>query len=1287
MPLENRKEEKTMKRFANKILFVALSVTLAMLLTVVAGAAQLKDIEKHWAKEYIEYGVEKGYISGYADGTFLPDKTVTRAEFSKMINNAVKLTATGTAKADFTDVAAKDWFVEEVKKAENAGYIVGDNGKFRPNDPVTRQEAAVILSRIVLPVEERKDVSTFADGDTIDSWASDSVAMIAAKGYIKGDENGKFLPKGALTRSQAAKLICEFVKNENVVNKDKSVDAAKTEIVFSETLFTDNIVIDYANEDAVVTVTFKNCRVLGTVYVKQGGVSLELENSSVKVLSVDDEGVYVSADKKSTVKTAYVYNPATLTGNVFAKVVLAGDELSAGDVKLSGTFADVEVSDDATVSADVVTKMTVSAKSNLVLQSGTIKTLDVSDKAKNSTINLAKKAVVENANNKAVVKYIGSGTIKTANNEVTGVVYDGVTVEKTAGKVAEGAGAGVTSGKFFDDVEVTPANKKSSVAISSNMTITFLKEVFDKNGEKLTASYVQDYFKFTKTSEKGTETAFTATISSNNKKLTIKPKENLKNSTSYYLVIPAGTLTYEDGSTNEEFVTYFKTIAAANDEENSSSSSDSSSDDDSADVTFSPKSGATDVALDTSIKLTFSGTLKAYSSSDTLDEEYIEDEAIVLYEGSTSGDEVRFSATISGKTITLKPSRLLGDTKYYVVILGNKLKVGGSALAKTTMSFTTEEGTPITISPEHGATGVSTLPEIVVSFTEPMLKINGDKLTEEYIQDNVLAIKKGSTKDSADDVYYSVSSIAENGRSFTLIPDEELESATTYYIILEEGSLFGETSEEENAKVTSSFKTASAMAPMFYPTNGKENVALGTELKISFSDELLVYATKKEDRVPVDDEYLDTLINGYEDKNGKIVANSKNRISLKRVGASKPLTITATLDSDGKTIIITTDEALLEEKSYTLSIDKNLFYSLNGSTYKANTSGSSTFSTNIAMSPVITPKNDAENVAVSVNPTIKFSEDIFNADGKELKSLYVKNNAIEFVDQYGEDVEFTVEITGSTITIVPEENLDGNVEYTLTLLAGTITNEDGLANAEKSVTFTTKISYTLEVTPASSKTNISPFVNPVVKFGTEVFTVKDKDLGVSEGEEVDEEYASKYIFLTQGSKSTDSDNAVPATIEIGADGRTFTIVPDDELDFNTKYYINVVEKMFLYADEETKNKGSATYFTTIKEPALTKCTAATNNSTSIKITYTSNVADSSNDKLAQLVVEDESGNVVKTAAITSTSSSSVTVTKLDKGTTYTFYVYIVYDGRIESEVKEVTAKTSGTANANETPIA
>ena len=1240
------------------------SLCIVMLVAVAVSAANFSDIEKHWSKEYVEYGVEKGYISGYEDGTFLPDKTVTRAEFSKMINSAISITSTGDAKAEFKDVKSTDWFFNEVKKAENAGYITGyEDGSFRPANSINRQEAAVVLSRVVLPIDERADIYNFNDGASVDNWATDSVTMIAAKGYIKGDENGNFNPKGALTRGQAAKLICEFVKNENIINRNQSLTSANKEIVYSETLFTDDIVIDVKDAEDV-SVVFKNCRVLGNIYIKTAGATVKLECTKVKNVYVNAEDVAVEIDSSSEVKNAYVASPATLVGDGFKKIVLSGDDLSSGLVRLDGSVDKVEVSGDAMVAATEIGDFDVTAKVSLVLQSGKVKKLTAESAAKGSTINLSKKVVVEKALNKSAVSYIGSGTIKEAENSVTGVVFDGVTVEKTTGKVADnGDGTGTTSTDFFYGVEVTPEKGKTNQAISVNAIFTFNKEVFDKDGEKLTADYIEKYFEFTKGTS--TDVKFDASVASSNKKITLNPVQNLSNSATYYVTIPAGVLTYDDGSTNEKFTTNFKTAAPTGTNEGGSSNDE---DDENASVTMSPKSGSDDVSVTTSIKLTFSGTLKAYSGS--LDEDYIEEEAIEIREGSKTGETVNFSASISGKTITLSPSRLLGSTDYYVIILGNKIKVGGDTLSKTTLSFTTEEGTPITISPANGTSNISTTPEITVSFAEPMLQMDGeDALTEDYIIDEVLYIKKSSAKDSAEDVYYSVKEIAENGKSFVIVPDDELEAGTTYYIIIIEESLFGETTETENAKFTSNFKTASAMAPMFTPYDGKENVGIGTELKISFSDELLVYAKDKTDRVAVDDAYLEELINGYEDDKGKIVG--KNRIALKRIGSStnKLLDITATLDSDGKTIIITPAEALDPEKTYELSIEKNLFYSCaDGKTYKANTSGEARFDTNIAMSPEITPKDGAEKIAVTVNPTIKFKEKIYKggSDNDELKSSHIKK-ALSFVDQYGEEVEFEVEVDGSVITIEPKEDLEGNVEYTLTLAEGAIQNEDGITNEEKSVTFTTKVSYTMDITPASAKKNISPLVKPVVKFGTTMYTV-DYD-------PVDTEYAAEYIFITEGTKSTDAGDAIDATIEIDADGRTFTIIPDEQLEFNTKYYINVVAKQFLFDDEDTENKAANYYFTTIKEPALTKCSAAAVNKSSIKITYTSNVADDSDDELAQLVIEDENGEEVERKPITSTSSSSVTIKKLEADTPYTFYAYIVYDGEIVSETVEVSATT------------
>ena len=172
-----------------------------------------------------------------------------------MINSAVKIT--GTTVTNFDDVNTKDWFAEDVKHAQYAGYIQGyEDNTFRPNNPITRQEAAVILSRIVLPVSGRADLN-----------------QIAEKGYMKGDTNNNVTPTASLTRGQAAKLICEFVKNENIVTGVVEIKKGQT---ISQTLFTDGVTI-ICEEDAEIVL--EDCRILGDVEVKSGMIVISLGNT------------------------------------------------------------------------------------------------------------------------------------------------------------------------------------------------------------------------------------------------------------------------------------------------------------------------------------------------------------------------------------------------------------------------------------------------------------------------------------------------------------------------------------------------------------------------------------------------------------------------------------------------------------------------------------------------------------------------------------------------------------------------------------------------------------------------------------------------------------------------------------------------------------------------------------------------------------------------------------------------------------------------------------------------
>ncbi|MHB8156693.1 MAG: S-layer homology domain-containing protein [Desulfocucumaceae bacterium] len=106
------------------------------------------DISGHWAEKQIGEWVSKGLIKGYSDGTFNPDQGITRAEFMTLANKDFGFT--GVSSAGFTDVRPSDWFAGEIARAKAAGYISGyQDGTIRPDNNVTRQEVAAMITKIV----------------------------------------------------------------------------------------------------------------------------------------------------------------------------------------------------------------------------------------------------------------------------------------------------------------------------------------------------------------------------------------------------------------------------------------------------------------------------------------------------------------------------------------------------------------------------------------------------------------------------------------------------------------------------------------------------------------------------------------------------------------------------------------------------------------------------------------------------------------------------------------------------------------------------------------------------------------------------------------------------------------------------------------------------------------------------------------------------------------------------------------------------------------------------------
>ncbi|MDR1132401.1 MAG: glycosyl hydrolase 115 family protein, partial [Oscillospiraceae bacterium] len=167
------------------------------------------DIEGHWAQQAIETWSGYDVIKGY-NGNFRPDAAITRAETAQVITNLLKL----TKKTDniFFDVEAGSWYAEAVQKCAAAGIMVGDSGRFRPGDLISRQEAMAVVARTlgIKPVEN-PDLSIFKDGETADPWTRGLLAALVAAKIVQGTTGGLLAPLADISRAEIVAILNKAV--------------------------------------------------------------------------------------------------------------------------------------------------------------------------------------------------------------------------------------------------------------------------------------------------------------------------------------------------------------------------------------------------------------------------------------------------------------------------------------------------------------------------------------------------------------------------------------------------------------------------------------------------------------------------------------------------------------------------------------------------------------------------------------------------------------------------------------------------------------------------------------------------------------------------------------------------------------------------------------------------------------------------------------------------------------------------------------------------------------------
>jgi len=161
-----------------------------------------------WYYNYVKDLKDKGIVNGDDKGNFNPSSNVKREEFVKMLVISAGIVGNENT-ISFSDVPTDAWYYEFVKAASSAGVVNGvDATNFGIGTNITRQDMAVMIYRVMNANNETFSVSSdkFTDDANISDYAKEAVYAMKEAGILVGS-NGKFNPKNALTRAEAAKVI------------------------------------------------------------------------------------------------------------------------------------------------------------------------------------------------------------------------------------------------------------------------------------------------------------------------------------------------------------------------------------------------------------------------------------------------------------------------------------------------------------------------------------------------------------------------------------------------------------------------------------------------------------------------------------------------------------------------------------------------------------------------------------------------------------------------------------------------------------------------------------------------------------------------------------------------------------------------------------------------------------------------------------------------------------------------------------------------------------------------
>jgi uncharacterized repeat protein (TIGR02543 family) len=277
------------------------------------------DIENHWAGTAIQTWSNYGVIQGYA-GQFRPADNITRAELATVLDRLLGLREMG--QNQFADLD-ENWYTDAMLRCVAVGILKGDGSRIRPNDPITRQEAMVMLGRALAIAEQGSSTSSFVDKEEVADWALGFVNALTERQIVNGVGQNRLAPKDTIDRASVVTIL----------DKAISIYVKRAGTTVAGSTGNGSGIVLIAGDNTTLTGAFS-----GDILVAQGAGAFNLSEATASgSISILGAGVSVAVSGESHIAQVRVLNQANQVSlQVGANAVVQQVVTAADNTAVSG---------------------------------------------------------------------------------------------------------------------------------------------------------------------------------------------------------------------------------------------------------------------------------------------------------------------------------------------------------------------------------------------------------------------------------------------------------------------------------------------------------------------------------------------------------------------------------------------------------------------------------------------------------------------------------------------------------------------------------------------------------------------------------------------------------------------------------------------------------------------------------------------------------------------------------------------------------------------------------------